>query len=172
MEGGRRTESQAASGRRSSRALLSVLMTRPARDDRMWSGTGAPGYPRRVNRRQPSLAVGVTLVVALIVACAPSALGPAQSPPSDLAIAPSLAPGAFASIAPGSSFGTSPTPSLAAKTGPGARATPSAQPRSGATPTPTKAPAGAPTPRPTPAPTPRPIAIPPLSHCPIFPASN
>jgi hypothetical protein len=142
----------------------------------MRSGSRAPGYPRLVNRRQPSLAVGVTLVVALIVACGPSALGPSQSPPSDLAIASGLAPETFASIVPDRSFGTVPTPGLAAKTGPGAKATPSAQPGSGATSTPTTAASGAPTPRPTAkptsAPTPRPIAIPALSHCPIFPAAN
>ena len=140
---------------RSSPASPSVLMTRPAWDDRMRSGSGAPGYPRLVNRRQPSLAVGVTLVVALIVACAPSALGPGQSPPPDLSIASGLAPETFASIGPDRSFGTAPTPGLAAKTGPGAKATPSAQPGRAATPTPTRAASGAPTPRPTAEPTPR-----------------
>ncbi len=130
-----------------------------------------------MNRRQPSRAVGVALVVALIAACAPSALGPSSSPdsnqPASLAIASGLAPGTFASSPPGSTFG-SPAPS-----------TPGSQTGLGTSPTPTPAPAGRPTatpvplnptprptPKPTPKPTPRPVAIPPLSHCPIFPASN
>jgi hypothetical protein len=114
------------------------------------------------------MAIGTTLVVALIAACAPSAIGPTQSPPADLAIVSGLAPGTFASIAPGSSFGASPSPSPVARIGPGAKASPPAQPASGPTATPTSTP----TRKPTPVPTPRPIPIPPLSHCQIFPASN
>jgi hypothetical protein len=108
----------------------------------------------------------VALVVALIAACAPSAIGPGSTPqssqPSALAIATGLAPGTFATIAPGSSFGSSPAPASALpSTAPGGKTAPTLPP---ATP--------APTARPTPAPTPRPVAILPLSHCPMFPASN
>ena len=130
------------------------------------------GYPRVMNRRQPSLAVGFVLAVALIAACAPSALGPtdgsASAPPSPEAIASSLAPGTFATIPPCSPYGSPAPSSPGSKTGVGA--TPTPRP-SGPTPVPLK-PTPRPTPKPTPVPTPRPIAIRPLSHCAIFPASN
>jgi hypothetical protein len=132
----------------------------------------APGYPQTMHRSRRSAAIGATLVVALIAACAPSALGPGQSAPADVAIASGLAPGTFASIAPDSSFGVSPTPSPAGQASPGAKATPPARAGNGPTAVPTPLPTPKPPARPTPAPTPRPIAIPPLSHCPIFPASN
>jgi hypothetical protein len=136
----------------------------------MRSGPAVAGYPRRVNRSRPSIAIGTALVVALVAACAPSGLGPSPSTPSDLAIAPGLAPGTFALPAPGSSFQPTPGPT------PGVTKTsaePTPAPHTGSTPTsqPTAA-AGAPTANPTPRPTPKPIAIPPLSHCQIFPASN
>ena len=55
-------------------------------------------------------------------------------------------------------------------------AAPTTRPGTAATKPPTPGPAGAttprPTPRPTPKPTPKPVPPPPLSHCPIFPASN
>jgi hypothetical protein len=117
------------------------------------------------------MAIGAALVVALITACAPSALGPSPSLPAGLAIASGLAPGTFASIPPGSAFGPSPGSTPGARNT-GVKPTPTA--RTGSTPTnqPT-APSGAnPTPKPTPKATPKPIAIPPLSHCQIFPASN
>ena len=118
------------------------------------------------------MAVGATLVIALITACAPSAVGPSPSARSDPAIASGLAPGTLALIAPGSSFGPSPSPSSTARAKPGVKAVPSTRPANGPQATPTVVPTARPTPNPTPKPTPKPVAIPPLSHCQIFPASN
>ncbi len=133
-----------------------------------------------MNRTRPSIAVGAALVVALIAACAPSALGPSPSAPSDLAIAESLAPGTFASIPPGSSFRPAPASSPTVKKT-GVKPTPTAHSGNSPTAAPTASP-GAPganptaspthAPTPTPKPTPKPIPIPPLSNCEIFPSSN
>jgi hypothetical protein len=129
-----------------------------------------------MNRKPPSLAVGVTLVVALIAACAPFALGSTfgpplglrQSAPSEQAIVDGLAPGTFASTPPGTSLGNLPSVGPVATTGPGAK--PGSSPHlAGA---PTTAPTAKAAPGPTPRPTPRPVAILPLSHCQIFPANN
>jgi len=125
------------------------------------------------------MAIGVLIVVALIAACAPSGLGPTAAPPSDapptaLAIAAGLAPGTFATVAPGSSFGSSSGSSF----GSAPTFRPSATGRPGPKPKPSPgtpgAPIAGPTPSPkaTPTPAPTPIAIPPLSHCQIFPSSN
>ncbi len=121
-----------------------------------------------MKRRPPSVAVGVTLVVALIAACAPFALGPRASTPSDLAIVDGLAPGIFASLAPGSAPGGLPSTDPAATSAPGAKGAP----KPGPVVAPTTAPTTRPTPKPTPKPTARPVAILPLSHCQIFPSSN
>jgi len=129
-----------------------------------------------MSRRQPSLAVGVTLVVALIAACAPFALGPRQSPPSELAIVAGLAPGTFASTPPGTSLGSLPPVGPATTSRPALKAGSTPRPASAPTTAPTPAtalqPAPKATPKPTPKPTAVPVAIPPLSHCQIFPSSN
>jgi len=114
------------------------------------------------------MAIGAALVVALIAACAPFALGPSPTAPSDLAIVASLAPGTFASSPPGSSLGSLSPTGPAATSAPGARSAPTPRP-AGA---PTTAPTAKPTPKPTPKPTAKPVAILPLSHCQIFPTSN
>ena len=118
------------------------------------------------------MAIGVLLVAALIAACAPSALGPSESPPSDLAIASGLAPGTFASVPPVSSGGSQPSSSRSGRSGPGSTSRPTSKPAGTPGSAPTNVPTNASTPRPTPKPTPKPVAIPPLSHCQIFPASN
>jgi hypothetical protein len=117
------------------------------------------------------MAIGAALVVALITACAPSALGPSPSSPSGLAIASGLAPGTFASIPPGSAFGPPPGSTPGAKNT-GVKPTPTARTGSNPTTQPAAPPGANPSPKPTSKPTPKPIAIPPLSQCQIFPASN
>ena len=118
------------------------------------------------------MAIGVLLVVALIAACAPSALGPTPSAPSGEAIAASLAPGTFASIPPGVAYGGEPSSAPSATGRPGSKASPTPGSTARSASGPTTAPTSAPTPKPTPKPTPRPIPIPALSHCQIFPSSN
>jgi hypothetical protein len=68
-------------------------MIRPAGDDRMGSARLGRGYPQTVRGRQPSLVVGAMVVVVLIAACTPSAVGLTSASPAELAIASGLAPG-------------------------------------------------------------------------------
>ena len=137
-----------------------------------------------MERNRHQLGFGLLVIVALIAACAPTALGPgsssAGSNTADLALGVGLAPGTFASIAPDSA------PSAAASgpgglgglgTGPTGRAPtattrPTARPIPIATPVATAKPAQRATPRPTPKPTPKPVAPPSLANCEIFPDSN
>jgi hypothetical protein len=133
-----------------------------------------PGYPRAMDRNRPRLAFGLTVVAALIVACAPTAVGPGSSIGSgaaDQSIAAGLAPGTFASTAPGASAGASPAGVGLALSGPSA--SPSAgSAKGGSAPTSSQRPIPLASPKPTPKPPPKPAPIPPLSHCEIFPASN
>ncbi|HEY7828729.1 MAG TPA: hypothetical protein VIB99_10865, partial [Candidatus Limnocylindrales bacterium] len=137
-----------------------------------------------MDRQRARLALGTAVIVALIVACAPAAIGPGSNPPSGLSIAAGLAPGTYASSQPGGGPDPSPAELAQASSGTGATA-PSRGPAKapstgGATPAPSQRPVplaspkptSLPTPKPTPKSTPKPVAAPPLSHCDIFPASN
>ena len=143
-----------------------------------WPG---PGYPRAMARQRPHLAFGLIVIGALIVACAPTALGPGAastgSNTGDLAIAAGFAPGSFASNAPGGPASPAPAGSAGAGSGPTSRTAassprPSPRPIPLVTPVATARPAPRPTPKPTPTATPKPVAPPSLSSCEIFPASN
>jgi len=124
--------------------------------------------PLQHQKRAIGVLAGFLAVVAMVVALGGSGLLSGAPGGSGLASpfgsGETSRAGASGDLAsPGSSGGPAiggvgPTVGPTAKTAPAPAATPKATPAA--------------TPRPTPKPTPRPVPPPPLSHCPIFPASN